>query len=104
MSERVYSKTAGWKDMAAGGIIPQAGNAMEYHTGGWRSARPVRDDEKCISCLQCWIYCPDIAILCIDEHVKGTPYDLEHCKGCGLCAKICPVQCIEMKAETEFAG
>ena len=104
MSERVYSKTAGWKDMAAGGIIPQAGNAVEYRTGGWRTFRPVRDDEKCINCLQCWVYCPDDAIPVKDQSLKGLGYDLDHCKGCGLCAKICPVKCIEMKPETEFAG
>jgi len=102
MSDRVYAKDAGWKDMAPGGIIPQAGNAEEYHTGGWRTFRPVRDDDKCINCLQCWIYCPDNAIKVIDQKVAGIPYDLDHCKGCGVCADICPVKCIEMKVEAEF--
>jgi pyruvate ferredoxin oxidoreductase delta subunit len=101
MSERVYAKDAGWKDMAAGGVIPQAGNAVEYETGGWRSIRPVRDNEKCINCLQCWVYCPDDAIPVENANLKGLPYDLKHCKGCGVCAAICPVKCIEMKAETE---
>jgi pyruvate ferredoxin oxidoreductase delta subunit len=102
MSEpRVYAKDAGWKDMAAGGIIPQAGNAVEYATGGWRTFRPIRDNEKCINCLQCWVYCPDVAILVVEGSIKDTPYDLKHCKGCGVCAAICPVKCIEMKAETE---
>lgn len=102
MSDRVYSKTAGWQDMAAGGVIPQAGNAEEYATGGWRTFRPVRNDEKCINCLQCWIYCPDNAIKVVDQKVSGIPYDLVHCKGCGVCAAICPVKCIEMKPETDF--
>jgi pyruvate ferredoxin oxidoreductase delta subunit len=101
MSERVYAKDAGWKDMAAGGVIPQAGNAVEYETGGWRSIRPVRDNEKCINCLQCWVYCPDDAIPVENANLKGLAYDLKHCKGCGVCAAICPVKCIEMKAETE---
>ncbi|MCD6442549.1 MAG: 4Fe-4S binding protein, partial [Thermotogae bacterium] len=26
----------------------------------------------------------------------------DYCKGCGLCAKICPKNAIEMKPETEF--
>lgn len=101
MSERVYAKDAGWKDMAAGGVIPQPGNAVEYETGGWRSIRPVRDNEKCINCLQCWVYCPDDAIPVENANLKGLPYDLNHCKGCGVCAAICPVKCIEMKSETE---
>ncbi len=101
MSDRVYPKDAGWKDMAAGGVIPQAGNAVEYKTGGWRTYRPVRDNDKCINCLQCWIYCPDDAIICEEQTIKGKPYDLDHCKGCGICANICPVKCIEMKVDTE---
>lgn len=101
MSDRVYAKDAGWRDMAAGGVIPQAGNAVEYKTGGWRTFRPIREDEKCINCLQCWIYCPDNAIICEEQTIKGKPYDLDHCKGCGVCAAICPVKCIEMKVETE---
>ena len=87
--------------MAAGGVIPQAGNAVEYKTGGWRTYRPVRDNDKCINCLQCWIYCPDDAIICEEQTIKGKPYDLDHCKGCGICANICPVKCIEMKVDTE---
>ncbi|MEN6343823.1 MAG: 4Fe-4S binding protein [Armatimonadia bacterium] len=101
MSDRVYPKDAGWKDMAAGGVIPQAGNAVEYKTGGWRTFRPVRNNEKCINCLQCWIYCPDDAIICEEQTIKGKPYDLDHCKGCGICANICPAKCIEMKVDTE---
>jgi pyruvate ferredoxin oxidoreductase delta subunit len=103
MSDRVFAKDATWKDLAAGGIIPQPGNAVEYHTGGWRSVRPVRRDDDCINCLQCWIYCPDDAIPCKDQTIKGLPYDLDHCKGCGVCADICPVKCIDMKPETECA-
>jgi pyruvate ferredoxin oxidoreductase delta subunit len=25
--------------------------------------------------------------------------DYAHCKGCGICAKVCPVSCIEMVKE-----
>jgi pyruvate ferredoxin oxidoreductase delta subunit len=102
MSDRVYPKDATWKELAPGGIIPQAGNALEYRTGGWRTFRPVRDNDKCIDCLQCWVYCPDDAIPVKNQSLKGLPYDLDHCKGCGVCAAICPVSCIEMKPETEF--
>jgi len=102
MSDRVYAKDAGWRDMAEGGVIPQAGNAVEYETGGWRTYRPVRNDDACINCLQCWVYCPDDSIICEDQTIKGKPYDLVHCKGCGICAAVCPVKCIEMKTETDF--
>jgi pyruvate ferredoxin oxidoreductase delta subunit len=98
----VYSPQAGWRDLAPGGIIPQAGSAVHYKTGGWRLQRPVRDDSRCVDCLFCWLYCPDAAVRCEDESVKGLGFDLDHCKGCGICAAVCPVKCIEMKSEAEL--
>ena len=100
----VYAPDTGWRDLAPGGIIPQAGNAAYYKTGGWRNFRPVRDDEKCIDCLFCWLYCPDCAIPVKDESVKGLEFDLDHCKGCGICAAVCPTNAIEMRPESEFRG
>ncbi len=100
----VYPPDAGWRDLAPGGIIPQAGNAVYYKTGGWRTYRPVRDDEKCIDCLFCWLYCPDDSIKVVNESVKGQPFDLDHCKGCGICAAVCPTDAIEMRLESEFRG
>ncbi len=94
-------KQPGWKDIPIGGMILEAGNAVEYETGSWRTMRPIRDEEKCIHCLRCWIYCPDSAILVEEGKVVGI--DLEHCKGCGICARECPsrVQAITMVLEIE---
>jgi len=90
-----------WKTMPRGAIIPQAGNAEEYHTGAWRSYRPVWDPEKCIHCLTCWILCPDAAIMAEKGKILGIDYD--HCKGCGICAHECPdkVQAISMILEAD---
>ncbi len=96
MSDRVYPKDAGWKDMVAGGYIPQAGNAEEYNVAGWRITHPVRDDDCCIDCLFCWVYCPDNAVRVENESVKGLEFDWAHCKGCGICAEVCPKDCIKM--------
>ncbi len=90
--------------MAPAGIIPQAGNARYYKTGGWRIERPVRNDDECIDCLFCWLYCPDDAMIVKDGSVKGQPIDLDHCKGCGICAAVCPKNCIAMVPESEFRG
>lgn len=98
----VYPPDAGWRDLAHGGIIPQAGNAVHYHTGGWRTYRPVRHDDKCIDCLFCWLYCPDMSVYVQDESVKTLGFDLDHCKGCGICAAVCPTDAIEMVLESEF--
>ena len=90
---------AGWREIPEGGLIVEAGNAVEYITGAWRSQRPVLDLEKCTHCLFCWIHCPDCSILVEEEKMKG--FDLDHCKGCGICAQVCPVEAITMIQETE---
>ena len=93
------SKIDKWKaeDFPRGAIIPDAGNSRDYVTGGWRSERPFRDDEKCTQCLFCWIYCPDSAISVADE--KVGPFNYDHCKGCGICRKVCPADAITMAPE-----
>ena len=91
---RVYPPTAKWHEMERAGIIPQAGNAEEYSVGGWRNEHPVRDDECCIDCLFCWIYCPDNAVNIKDESVKGQGFSADHCIGCFICAAGCSKDCI----------
>jgi pyruvate ferredoxin oxidoreductase delta subunit len=87
----------GYGQFPAGAVIPEAGNSNDYITGGWRSERPWRDDATCTQCLLCWIVCPDSSINVADE--KVTSFDLDHCKGCGICAQVCPVDAIEMVPE-----
>ncbi len=91
----------GWRDIPIGGLILEPGCAESYETGSWRTFRPVRDEEKCIHCLRCWIFCPDSSILVEDGKVVGFDYD--HCKGCGICAYECPKKCtaITMVLESE---
>jgi len=87
----------GWKTIPSGGRIVEAGNAIHYKTGDWRSERPVVDKKTCIECLQCWVFCPDASILVENEKMAG--YDYDHCKGCGICAHVCPVKAIVMIPE-----
>lgn len=75
--------------LAKGGML-EAGTANEFNTGDWRSIRPVWQQDKCINCLICWISCPDSSVKVSDG--KMTGFDLAHCKGCGICAKECPVK------------
>ncbi len=75
-------------------------------TGQWRTARPVVDHTKClaakmgkVTCLQCWVFCPEAVI---EKDIPIT-VDLEYCKGCGICAGVCPSGAIEMAPETQFS-
>ncbi|MFP4170285.1 MAG: pyruvate synthase subunit PorD [Methanomassiliicoccales archaeon] len=86
-------------DVPEGGSIDEPGKAKEYKTGSWRSKKPVLDKEKCIDCLTCWIFCPDDCIIIEDEKMEGIRYD--YCKGCGICASVCPKEAIEMEEEGE---
>jgi pyruvate ferredoxin oxidoreductase delta subunit len=79
---------------------PAVGEAGK--TGEWRDAFPVIDQEKCLparqnkaSCFLCWLYCPDAVI----SKTIPVQIDLEYCKGCGICAQICPAQAIAMMPE-----
>ena len=70
-------------------------------TGAWRIFRPVIDKDKCTMCRNCWISCPDS---CIKETEEGMEVNLKYCKGCGICANVCPVGAIERVAELDFEG
>lgn len=90
--------------MPIGGMILEAGNAVEYRTGDWRAFRPVRGGAECSHCFQCWLFCPDSSILVDVEEEKMVGFDLQHCKGCGICAAVCPVNArVRRKAGEELA-
>lgn len=87
----------GWRELPLGGVV-LGGTARELNkTGSWRAERPIWHVEKCIHCLQCWLHCPDNSILV--QGGKMTGIDYEHCKGCGVCAAICPKDAIAMVPE-----
>ncbi|MCS7126363.1 MAG: 4Fe-4S binding protein [Aigarchaeota archaeon] len=71
--------------------------SLEYKTSDWRIEKPEIDQSKCIKCLLCWIYCPDMSIKRLDEGRVEVDYDF--CKGCGICAEVCPTKAIKMVEE-----
>ncbi len=92
-----------WRDVPMAGNILEPGTSVEYKTGSWRSERPIWDAEKCTQCSQCWIFCPDMSIK-LDEEGKMTGFDYDFCKGCGLCAYVCPPKADAIKMVPERKG
>lgn len=93
------SRLKSWKEIPMGAVIEDAGNADTYETGGWRTFKPVLDENKCIHCLICWISCPDSAIIVENEKMVG--FNFRHCKGCGVCADVCPKKVTAIIMEQE---
>lgn len=87
MDNKIYNELLKKNDLPRGGVVDEGGTAHHKKTGDWSTVKPVKND-KCINCLTCWAYCPDTAVLVKDGKIAG--FDYEHCKGCGICANICP--------------
>jgi pyruvate ferredoxin oxidoreductase delta subunit len=90
-------------ELPIGGIV-EAGTAIKFKTGSWRSRRPIWNKEKCIHCLICWISCPDASIRITSDEKKITVItgiDYDHCKGCGICANECKIAAITMQSENK---
>lgn len=84
-----------YKTLPIAAAIPNPPTSPEYKTGAWRVKAPVIDQNKCIKCLLCWVYCPDLAIKRKDD--DSVEVDYEYCKGCGICTTVCPVKAISME-------
>jgi pyruvate ferredoxin oxidoreductase delta subunit len=98
----VLSKPKSWRDVPTGTVTFGA-TAMAVQTGLWRSVRPVLDRGKCVSCLKCWVQCPDASIL-TDDDAKVSGINVFFCKGCGICAEVCPAGAISMRPESDFTN
>ena len=87
-----------WQELEPGGTVLPA-DAPRQHTGGWRTGvKPAADLSKCVNCLMCWLQCPDSAVL-LDGRVAFAGFDYDYCKGCEICAAVCPTDAIAMVAE-----
>jgi len=80
-----------------GAVITEPGSSKKNKTGGWRTLKPEINRDKCIKCVTCWQFCPDNSIK-MDKEGKAV-VDYDFCKGCGICARECPVKCIIITKE-----
>lgn len=102
-----YTRNLNVSELPEGGIWTEPGSSLMRKTGDWKTDQPVWDSAKCISCMTCWAYCPDSCIKTEKyinektqkEDVKNIGIDLEHCKGCGICAAVCPPKVAAIKME-----
>jgi 2-oxoacid:acceptor oxidoreductase delta subunit (pyruvate/2-ketoisovalerate family) len=62
----------------------------------WRHQRPVLDKPKCSHCAMCLFFCPTGCITCDNGDFV---VNLDFCKGCGICAKLCSRSAITMIRE-----
>ena len=84
-SKDIHEKSP-WQDITEGNQIYEAATSRRFHTGEWRTSTPVYKKEQCRQCL----------LIPVSEG-KRQEFDYDHCKGCGICAKVCPFGAIEMK-------
>ena len=89
----------GAKEIPIGGLIDEPGSSKNFKTGDWRSFRPIWDKTICTQCMICPTQCPDFAIPTKGKgnDIQRQETDFEFCKGCGICAQVCPVKCIKME-------
>ncbi|MBC7108519.1 MAG: 2-oxoacid:acceptor oxidoreductase family protein [Methanomassiliicoccales archaeon] len=76
------------------GIAVGPGSMAQNLTGTWRTQTPRYSKEKCIRCLRCWFSCPEGCIERQEDDYER--WDYRYCKGCGICAEVCPADAIEM--------
>jgi 2-oxoacid:acceptor oxidoreductase delta subunit (pyruvate/2-ketoisovalerate family) len=73
-------------------------------TSGLSENTALREAERCFSCgtcnecENCYIFCPDAAILRLGDAISHQ-VDYDFCKGCGICFTECPRRAISLKEE-----
>jgi len=67
-------------------------------TNALYEARRCLSCGNCFECDNCYGVCPDNAVIKLGPG-KRFKFDLDYCKGCGLCAAECPCGAIDMVAE-----
>jgi NADPH-dependent glutamate synthase beta subunit-like oxidoreductase len=75
--------------------------------GGLDASNALFEARRCLSCGSCFAcdncygVCPDNAVIKLEPGgAYAYAFDLDYCKGCGLCMEECPCGAIEMEPES----
>jgi len=105
-----HGQKLGYLNQPIGGIIPATGTSMHKDLTASRAGMiPVLNLERCTSCGECDITCPDYCFVWGEgEDKKGrTVQKLEsisyrYCKGCLRCVRICKFDALTEHVESEI--
>ena len=88
---------------AARRVKRSAASTKWWATRTWKNcslpARQCISCGSCIGCDRCYIFCPEIAVRPPEQLGGEYSGDKEYCKGCGVCAAVCPRGVITMDDE-----
>jgi Pyruvate/2-oxoacid:ferredoxin oxidoreductase delta subunit len=103
--------TAWYYDDAPRTVRPRIEAARRASTfdevvGGLDASNALFEARRCLSCGSCFAcdncygVCPDNAVIKLEPGgAYAYAFDLDYCKGCGLCMEECPCGAIEMVPE-----
>jgi pyruvate ferredoxin oxidoreductase delta subunit len=83
-----------------GPLNVKSGSSINNKTGSWRvTMKPKFLQKDCIACKICLMICPEGVITGKEKNTFICDY--AYCKGCGLCAKLCPKKDVVMVPERD---
>lgn len=102
-----FSPALGYQNAPIGGVIVNPGNTASKDLSASRQGIfPLYHRDRCIDCGLCSMTCPDYVFVWdkkVDASGKKTMVlrgpNLQYCKGCLKCVKICPVEALTEECE-----
>jgi len=84
-------------ETSVGCVLLKEGRAKPFPRGTKPKTLPEWDRDRCIKCGICYLFCPDAAVMKVEEGY----FDVlrEYCKGCGICQQECWFGAISMAEE-----
>ena len=87
-----------WQDMTPGCEIYEGGTSLLTRTGEWRVVTPPVAEGQMQAVPSLHAFLPRLPPSPVRDS-RRQDFDYDHCKGCGICAKVCPFSAIEFKEE-----